>query len=233
MLMWRKKTVFYLWAKPFHFVLFPWWHIRQVSQRSVVRWEGAVHKQSVSAATVRFQLLVVLVVELGRIRWASLTAILVAQVDDGRAGSSFRHVDEWFPISGIREERQNMRILNLICDANAMFQRWMEIITRQTAVTNCCFLTREDSWSCPVWSAQRSAVCPSLIFPLSYISLESDPPTKPIITWYLVGKLVLWHKSWDPLQCHLIFTLSPVMSSPSAYFVKGDIYGLDWTRTML
>lgn len=68
--------------------------VRQVTQGSVVRWEGVVHKQPPSAEVVVFQLRVVLVVELGRVGGAPLGAILITQVDDRGAVSRFGHVDE-------------------------------------------------------------------------------------------------------------------------------------------
>ena len=70
-------------------------HIRQVSQRSVVRWEGAVHKQLISALVSLFQLVVILVVVLGGVGGAPLAPILVGQVDDRGAVARFlSHVDE-------------------------------------------------------------------------------------------------------------------------------------------
>lgn len=70
-------------------------NIRQVSQRSVVRWEGAVHKQLPFAQVSVFQLRVVLVAELGRVGGAPLATSLVGQVDDrGAIARSLSHVDE-------------------------------------------------------------------------------------------------------------------------------------------
>lgn len=110
----EKKTylkVFYCWSKPLHLVFMPAAQIRQVSQGSVVRWEGVVHKQSPSADVVVFQLCIVLVVELGRVGGAPLTAILVTQVDDRGACSRFRHVGERLQTdSETQGERQNKRI---------------------------------------------------------------------------------------------------------------------------
>lgn len=115
----RKKKaylkVFYSWSKPLHFFLLPAAQIRQVSQRLAARWEGSVDKGFPSAEPVVSQLGIVLVVELGRVGGAPLTAILVAQVDDGGAGSRFRHDDERLRADPeIQEDRQNKRILKVI-----------------------------------------------------------------------------------------------------------------------
>lgn len=81
------------WPQPFHLLFLPPGHAGHISQRLGVRWEGGVHKQPLSGQMDPLQLVEVLVVELGRVGWTPLAAILVAQVDDIGASFGFRHVD--------------------------------------------------------------------------------------------------------------------------------------------
>lgn len=86
----EKKNCIYSWAKPFQMVLLPVIQVGQVSERAAVGRKGAVHKQAVPLEVVVFQLCVVLVVELDRIKETPLRAIPVTQVDN--TGVFLRHV---------------------------------------------------------------------------------------------------------------------------------------------
>lgn len=87
----KKSESCYRRTKPFHVI-----SLRvaqtQFTQGSAVGWECAVQKQLSLTEVVIFQLRIVLVFVLGRVRRASLTTVLVAQVDDRGAG--WWHADQ-------------------------------------------------------------------------------------------------------------------------------------------
>lgn len=78
---------FYLRPQPLDLGLLPAVQAGQVSQGLVLRGECAVNKQRPTVAALVFQLVIVLVVELGRVGVAPLITVLVSQVDDGGAMS--------------------------------------------------------------------------------------------------------------------------------------------------
>lgn len=142
--------MFYCRSKPLHLGFFPAVQIRQVSQRSVFRWEGAVQKQPPSAAAAVFQLGIVLVVELDRVGGAPLAAILVSQVDDRGAISRFRHVDESLQIFSRKtkweKSKSNLKCKSCVSETDG--DNYLQDCSSQ--------LTREVTWKCLVWSLQQT-----------------------------------------------------------------------------